>query len=100
MTARRPLKKLTEDAMREILLAGPHISTAELARTYGVCYDRVRVVRQRQSFRALRLARELGLMPLSPRTTVWSGRSGATKTVPASRARKYAGALEPCMRGR
>jgi hypothetical protein len=79
---------LTDDDIAEILLADPSVPTTELARRYGVTENPIYKVRKRMTFRAIRIAKSLGLIPLSPRRKVWKPKSRELITVSSSAARR------------
>lgn len=86
MKVRAWQSKLSDDDVREILLSGEHITSADLARYYGVTDCAIYAIRSRQSYRALRLADELGLKRRAPRRTVWDSK-GRAVAVPATHGR-------------
>jgi hypothetical protein len=84
------LQKLTDDDIREILLTPMDVGHTDLAKRYDISSTRVASIRNRKSFRAIALAKELGLLPLSPKRCVWAAhtRGKASITVTASAARR------------
>jgi hypothetical protein len=61
-------RRLTDDDLRAILLAGPDVRHAELAERFGIHKTRVSHIRCRRERQALRVADQLGIpLKLRPR---------------------------------
>lgn len=80
-------RKLTDDDVRDILLAPDELSHADLARRFDVSETLIGTVRRRAGRRALNIAVELGLIPLSPPRKCWTARGAKERTVSATVAR-------------
>lgn len=88
MTEYPKRQKLSDDDVRAILLAPAEEGHADLARRYGVHSNCIRQLRKRRSYRALRLARELGLLSPATTRTVWDERTDRAVEVSIVQARR------------
>lgn len=82
-------QKLTEDDIREILLSDE--THVDLARRLKVSKGHVYAIRKRQSVRVLKIAAQLGLLPLSPPRECWAPGSRTSVVVRAGFVRGRAG---------
>lgn len=80
-------QKLSDDDIRDILLSTEE--PAALAARFGVQPGTVARIRRRNSFRVIKIARELGLLPPSPRRIVYD-KQRRTVAVPESVVRSKA----------
>lgn len=63
---RKAALKLSDDDVRAILLAPAHVSHSELATRFGVDPNTIKSYRNRTFQRAIRIARELGIISSGP----------------------------------
>ena len=80
-------RKISDEQVTDILLAGPDVSNAELAKAIGCSAWAIYVIRAHRSWRAIKAAKALGLIPLSPRRRVFT-KGGGELTVSATEARR------------
>lgn len=73
MNKRPDLQKLTDDDVRALLMAPADVTDAALAERFDVAATTVNHYRRRRSYRAIRLARELGLIDPSAPRKGWNG---------------------------
>ena len=81
MSTRRAPQKLTDDDVRQILLAPADVSQEALAARFKVSQNSIYMVRGRRSWRAIKIAQALGLIPPLDERHCWAPKSSDQITV-------------------